>query len=123
MNIIISNLAETMSVTMPKTRQITAGGENESKTVTTTSGRIVDEMIGFRQNITAYWEWVPADVMADLCAMLRMGTMFKITYPDPAGMLTKVFRVKYPAPGIFRYKNGAPIWCNISLVMSASEVE
>lgn len=123
MNIIIANLDNTVTVTMPRTRNLNSGGRQESKTITTTSGRIVEEMIGFRATITAYWEWVPADTMTALCGLLRTGKIFNVTYPDQQGIITKPCQVIYPSPGVFKYRQGVPIWYGVNLIITAQEVE
>lgn len=111
------------TITMPKTKKITVGGEIVSDTVEMASGKIVSEIKGFRTAITAEWDYIPASDMALLTTMLRKGLFFTVGYPDPDGTdKSGKFTISIPTPGIFKFVNGVAMWHEVKLKMIAQEV-
>ncbi len=123
MNVIIENLASTVSVEMPRTRRIDSSGTYESKSVKVSGGKIKEEMIGFRPSLIMSWDWVPDETIKGLCALLRTGTLFRVKYPDVDGEGERIFKVSYPKPTIFAFRGGVPVWHDVRLSMTAQEVE
>lgn len=110
------------SVTMPLVRAITYGGEVVAKETTMASGKTVRDVIGFRPNVRAQWDWVPAETIKALNALLRQGGFFQVTHPTPDGEKTESMTVPFPSMNVFTYRNGVPMWHNITLTMTAQEV-
>lgn len=110
------------SVTMPLVRAVTYGGDVVAKETTMASGKVVRDVIGFRPNVQAQWDWVPADTIKALNALLRQGGFFQVTYPTPDGEKTEAMTVSFPTMDVFTYRNGVPMWHNITLTMTAQEV-
>ena len=87
------------------------------------SGRKVQYVQGFRPSFTAEWEWFPNDLLAQLTNLLRQGGYFKVEYPDQDGTdKSGYFAISYPSTGIFKFKDGRPMWYGVSLVFTAQEV-
>jgi len=113
----------TTTITMPKTKTPTVGGEEVCNEIPMASGRRVKDVTGFRAVVTADWDWVPAATMAALTTMLRAGGYFTVGYPDPDGTdKSAKFSISIPTIGIFKFKDAAPMWHGVSLKMSAQEV-
>ena len=111
------------TITMPKTREINVGGKIASSEIEMASGKRVAEVTGCRIIINAGWDYVPADTMAALTTMLRKGLFFTVGYPDPDGSYkSAAFSISIPAPGIFKFISGTPMWHGVSLVMASQEV-
>ena len=78
-NIIIGGIA------MPRTRSLEIGGYYESKEAIMASGKTVRDVLGWRVELTASWEWVPAGLLAQLVPLVRGGVFVSIDYPDSTG--------------------------------------
>lgn len=118
--ITISNGVTT--ITMPRVR-ISVGGEEVCKESTMASGKRVKDVKGYRAVIAAAWDWLPAETITALHAMLRGGGYFSVTYPDPVdGQKTGSFSVSYPTTKIFRFAGTEARWHDVSLTMTAQEV-
>lgn len=118
----ISNIDKTMSIVMPKVKDITVGAEEVSKTLTMASGRIVKDLIGYRNIINASWDYVPAATIVSLLDLLKKGNFFYVEYPSPSGDAVGVFEIDYPTLSIFAYLNNVAVWHNVTLKMKAQEV-
>lgn len=111
------------TITMPRTRKLNVGGEIVSSETKMASGKRVAEVVGCRITIKADWDYVPAETMAALTTMLRKGLFFTVGYPDPDGTdKSAAFSISIPAPGIFKFVSGVPMWHGVSLTMAAQEV-
>ena len=116
-NIVIGNIE------MPRTKSIEIGGEYESKETTMASGKIVRDVIGWRTELTAEWEWVPAGLLAQLVPIARSGEFVTIQYPDSTGEdASGVFSIEIGEQKIFKFVNGEPMWYNVELTATAQEV-
>lgn len=112
------------SVTMPRTRSISVGGDEVSTSTTMASGKTVKDVVGYRRTITAKWDYVPAASITALLGLLRQGGFFSVEYTDPEdGETSGVFDISPPTLDIFAYRGGAPIWHNVTLTMTAQEVD
>lgn len=108
---------------MPRVRNVIIGGENVQNEVTMASGKVVAEVKGFRPTIKAEWDWLPAETIITLHALLRQGNMCYVQYPDPVdGDASGVFLVSYPETKIFTFTGAEPRWHGVSLTMTAQEV-
>ena len=108
---------------LPKTKQLTLGGEMVAKEVTMVSGRKVQYVQGFRPTFSATWDYFPNDLLAELISLLRIGGYFKVAYPDQDGSVKEgYFSITYPNTGVFMFRNHIPIWHNITLNFSSQEV-
>ena len=116
-NIVIGNIE------MPRTKSIEIGGEYESKETTMASGKIVRDVIGWRTELTAEWEWVPAGLLAQLVPIARSGEFVTIQYPDSTGEdASGVFSIEIGEQKVFKFVNGEPMWYNVELTATAQEV-
>lgn len=110
-------------IEMPRTKSIEIGGEYESKETTMASGKIVRDVIGWRTELTAEWEWVPAGLLAQLVPIARSGEFVTIQYPDSTGSdASGVFSIEIGEQKVFKFVNGAPMWYNVELTATAQEV-
>ena len=78
-NIIIAGIQ------MPKTKTLEIGGNYEAIETTMASGKVVRDIIGWRTELSATWEWVPAGLLAQLVPIVRQGGFVEIQYPDSTG--------------------------------------
>lgn len=118
----ISSADRSVSVEMPRIKDITVGATEVANTVTMASGKVVKDMIGYRATIQATWDYVPAAVLTALAALLRSGGFFYVEYPAPTGDASGMFEIEYPSMSIFAYKNGVAVWHDVKLKMTAQEV-
>lgn len=110
-------------VEMPRVRTLEVGGSYESKETTMASGKIVRDIIGWRVELNATWEWVPAGILAELVQIARSGRFVKIQYPDSSGdELSGMFRIEIGPQKIFKFVAGSPYWYNVELTATAQEV-
>ena len=110
-------------IEMPRTKSIEIGGEYESKETTMASGKIVRDVIGWRTEITAEWEWVPAGLLAQLVPIARSGEFVTIQYPDSTGEdASGVFSIEIGEQKVFKFVGGEPMWYNVELTATAQEV-
>ena len=103
-------------------RDVEVGAEEESKTITMASGRTVKDILGYRSKVTAVWDWIPADTVAQLLTLLRGGDFLWVEYPSPQGMESGYFEIEYPSLNVFCYRGGQAVWHNMTLSMTAQEV-
>lgn len=110
-------------IEMPRTKTIEIGGGYESKETTMASGKIVRDVIGWRTELAAEWEWVPAGLLAQLVPIARSGEFVTIQYPDSTGSDTSgVFSIEIGEQKVFKFVNGEPMWYNVQLTATAQEV-
>ena len=110
-------------IQMPRTKTLEIGGEFESIEATMASGKVVRDVIGWRTEITATWEWVPAGLLSQLVPLARSGDFISITYPDADGNTqTGNFTIEIGSQKIFKFVNGNPLWYNVELTATAQEV-
>ena len=110
------------SVTLPRVRDIEVGAEEESKTVTMASGKTVKDILGYRAKVTAVWDWIPADLVTELLNLLKTGAFLWVEYPAPDGSGAGFFSIEYPTLSVFCYRDGIPVWHDMTLSMTAQEV-
>lgn len=110
-------------IEMPRVKTIEIGGAYESKEATMASGKIVRDIIGWRAEISATWEWVPAGLLSQLLPIARAGAFVEIQYPDSIGVdASGMFSIEIGNQKIFKFVNGAPMWYNVELTATAQEV-
>lgn len=112
----------TQTVEMPRVKAVQVGGAEVAATKKMASGRIVKDVFGFRPTVSCSWDYVPADTIRTLLAMLRNGGFFSVQYPAPEGDASGEFSINYPTLGIFAFRDGVPIWHSVSLTMESREV-
>ena len=111
-------------IEMPRTKTLQVGGAYEAKKATMASGKIVQDISGFRKEISATWEWLPAGLLAQLVPIARAGDFVTIVYPDPAeGDASGIFSIEIGNQKIFKFKGNTPYWYNVELTATAQEVE
>jgi hypothetical protein len=121
--ITVYNSGKTASVTLPRTKQISVGAQEISKSVTMASGKLVKDIVGYRASVKASWDYVPASAVAALVGILRGGGFCFVEYPSPSGDASGYFEIDYPTMSVFGFKNGIAVWHDVTLSMSAQEVE
>lgn len=121
-NITIYSSDKSHSVTLPRVRDIEVGAEEESKTVTMASGKTVKDILGYRAKVTAVWDWIPADLVTELLNLLKTGAFLWVEYPAPSGNGAGFFSIEYPTLSVFCYRDGIPVWHDMTLSMTAQEV-
>lgn len=112
-----------VSVAMPRTRDLQVGGEEVAKEAVMASGRVVKDVLGHRATLTAAWDWVPADTITALSALLRRGGFFQVSYPSPQGTAVGEFSIQFPTMRVFAFRRGVPMWHDVTLTMESREVE
>lgn len=111
------------SIEMPRTKSLEIGGSYESKETTMASGKIVRDVLGWRTELTATWEWVPAGILAQLVPIARSGEFVSIQYPDSTGEDAQgSFSIEIGNQKIFKFVSGEPMWYNVELTATAQEV-
>ena len=86
------------------------------------SGKTVKDILGYRTNITAVWDWIPADLVTQLLRLLKSGAFLWVEYPAPGGNGAGFFSIEYPTLSVFWYRSGIPVWHDMTLSMTAQEV-
>lgn len=116
-NLIIGGIA------MPRTRSLTVGAEEVANTAKMASGKMVKDITGARIKLHAEWNWLPAETITQIHALLRKGGFFEVEYPDPElGQSVGMFEIGMPTSGVFKFEGGTPRWKDVSLDLSAQEV-
>lgn len=116
-NIIIAGIE------MPRTKSLEIGGEYESKEATMASGKIVRDILGWRTELSASWEWMPARILAQLVPIARSGDFVLIQYPDSIGEdASGMFSIEIGHQKIFKFVEGEPMWYGVDLTATAQEV-
>lgn len=118
----ISNMDRTRTVVMPRVKTIVVGAKEESRRTVMVSGKTVKDVLGHRATIAAAWDWIPADVVAALSSLLRQNSFLWVEYPSPEGFNSGSFEIDYPSMSVFCYKNGEAVWHDVTLDMTAQEV-
>ena len=118
----IYSFDHTVSLTLPRTKDISVGALAVSKSVTMASGKVVKDIIGYRTSIKSAWDYVPASAIAALTAILRGSGFCFVEYPSPVGDASGYFEIDYPAMRVFGFKNGEAVWHDVALSMTAQEV-
>lgn len=115
---------EVSFLTLPKTRQISFLNEVVAYETTMASGRIVQDIVGYRSIIKVQLDYVPADLLAALVVLLRAGGFFKVEYPAPDGTVQSgLFKVvDKSGQKVFRFRRGEPFWYGVELEMTSQAV-
>jgi len=113
----------TTTITMPRTRKVQDAGEKVFSESVMASGKRVRDVKGFRPGYIYTWDYVPADTITALVAMLRTGEFFTVEYFDVDGTdKSGVFTIDYPTFELFTFKNGVPVWHNCTLTIRAQDI-
>ena len=108
---------------MPRIKDVKVGAKEVANTITMASGKVVKDVLGYRQTVVATWDYVPAASIVALLALLKNNAFVYVEYPSPEGTSSGVFEVAYPTLEVFAYKDGVAAWHNVQLSMSGQEVE
>ena len=109
------------SVTMPRCRLV-VGSIDESITKKMASGKLVEDIVGHRQTISAIYGYVPAADIVSLNQIVLEGGFHRVTAPGIDGMIDAKFKVSPPTYEVFKYIRGEPMWSNVQLLLTAQEV-
>ena len=118
----IASADRSLSVEMPRVKDVVVGAVEVANTVTMASGKVVKDMIGYRATVEAAWDYVPVATLTALATLLRSGGFFYVEYPAPTGPEKGMFEIQYPSMSVFAYKNGEAVWHDVQLKMTAQEV-
>lgn len=114
---------ESEYIELPKA-DLTVGGEMVYTEVQMAAGNLVHYVQGYRQNITATWDYFPADLLASVTGLIRSGGWFRVDYPDIDGAdKSGYFHISPSSMGVFTYQDGKPFWRGLTLTMVARELE
>lgn len=111
-----------IAIEMPRVKAVSVGAEEVANTVTMASGKVVKDMVGYRNTLKASWDYVPVATITELSFLLRTGGFFYVEYPAPTGDAAGNFEVDFPEMKIFCFKNGIAVWHDVTLKMTAQEV-
>lgn len=118
----IYSLDGATSVTLPRCRP-TLSYEDETITAKMASGKMVEDVVGLRPVIKAAYGYVPAADMAALNAMVLEGGFHRVEAPGvSSGNIDAKFKITPPTYEVFKYIAGEPMWCNVTLTLTAQEV-
>ena len=65
-------------IAMPRTKTLEVGGYYESKEAVMASGKTVRDVLGWRMEINAPWEWVPRRPLTQILPLVRGGYLLRI---------------------------------------------
>lgn len=111
-----------VSVEMPRTRDIQWQDVEVSVEKTMASGLRVKDIKGYRPQLTAKWDYVPAETYLALKSLLRQGGYFSITYPADGTEKTGTFAVEMSPSKVFAFRAGVAVWHDVTLTMDSAEV-
>ena len=86
------------------------------------SGKTVKDILGYRANITAVWDWIPAVLVTQLLRLLHSSAFLWVEYPAPGGNGAVFCSIEYPTLSVFCYRDGITVWHDMTLSMTAQEV-
>lgn len=100
------------------------GGEEVNKKAEMASGKIVKDVIGYRDVLEIPVGYLGVETMALLRDMIRRNDGFlSITYPTPSGAVTGDFVVDDPKGKVINYDDfGRAIWLDVTLKAVSTEV-
>jgi len=100
------------------------GGEEVNKKSEMASGRIVKDVVGYRDVLEIPVGYLGIDTMALLRDMVRRNDGFlNITYPTPSGAVTGDFVVDDPQGKVIKYDDfGRAVWLDVTLRATSTEV-
>ena len=105
---------------MPKTKKITYGRTELSKTVTTADGTEYRELVGEKSVITCEWDYVPAAIINEIFAITGY---VMVAHPDIDGNWTTTeMKISKPKVSLFRFVNGIPVWHGVKLTLTGRRV-
>ncbi|MCC2258946.1 hypothetical protein AAAT94_07645 [Intestinimonas aquisgranensis] len=109
------------AVTLPRCRPSLAL-EDVTVSATMASGKLVEDVIGVRQVLTASYGYVPASDIVTLNQIAREGGFHRVQAPGVGGDIDADFKLSPPSYEVFKYVNGAPMWANVTVKLTAREV-
>lgn len=100
------------------------GGEEVNKKAQMASGKIVKDVVGYRDVLEIPVGYLGVETMALLRDMIRRNDGFlNISYPTPGGAMTSEFVVEDPKGKIIDYDDdGKAVWLDITLKAQSTEV-
>ena len=117
----IYSLDGATSVTLPRCRPVLSY-QDETISAKMASGKMVEDVVGLRPVLQASYGYIPAEDMAKLNAMVLEGGFHRVEAPGIGADLGGNFKITPPSYEVFKYINGEPMWCNVSLTLTAQEV-
>lgn len=117
----IYSLDGATSVTLPRCRPVLTY-QDETISAKMASGKMVEDVVGMRQVIRASYGYIPAPDMAALNAFVLEGGFHRVEAPGISGGIDGKFKITPPTYEVFKYVAGEPMWCNVSLTLTAQEV-
>lgn len=109
-------------ISMPRTKTLEIGGEAVAVEREMASGKYVRDIIGWRAELKANWEWLPADTLSQLVTLAKQGGYVAISYPTATGDESGTFKITIGNQKVFKFVDGVPMWYNVVLTAEAQEV-
>lgn len=122
-NIILSDGTDTITLLSDLVFDLHA--EEISKTATMASGRLVKDIVGYKDVLEIPVGYLSLPDMSKLKSMInRSKGLIEISYPTPTGDVTKQFLVEQPTYTTFAYDdNGVSVWKGVTISATAVEVD
>ena len=117
----IYSLDGASSVTLPRCRPVLTY-QDETITSKMASKKMVEDVVGLRPVLQAAYGYVPAEDMAKLNTLVLEGGYHRVEAPGIGGDIDTKFKISPPSYEVFKYVSGVPMWCNVSLTLTAQEV-
>ena len=109
---------------MPRTKNITYNEKPIAYETEMASGKIVQDIMGYRPTFTVTFNYIPADTLKELMSLLRYGGFFTVLYPSPLGEeKLGTFKITEDAgQKVFKFVNGQPMWYGMTLNFTSQVV-
>lgn len=100
------------------------GGEEVNKKAEMASGKIVKDVVGYRDVLEIPVGYLDVETMALLRDMIRRNDGFlSITYPTPSGSMTNDFVIEDPKGKVIKYDDlGHAMWLDVTIKAISTEV-
>lgn len=112
------------TIELPSQIEYPLGGEEVNKTASMASGKIVKDVVGYRDVLEIPVGYLGIEIMALLRNMVRRNDGFlSITYPTPNGAVTDNFIVEDPKGKVIKYDDdGRAVWLDVTVKAISTEV-
>lgn len=122
-NIILSDGTDT--ITLLSDLVFDLHTEEISKTATMASGRLVKDIVGYKDVLEIPVGYLSLSDMSKLRKMIAQSKgLIEISYPTPTGDVTKQFLVEQPTYTSFAYDDdGVSVWKGVTITGAAVEVD
>lgn len=122
-NVIISDGVESINLLNDIIFEI--GTSEISTSATMASGRLVKDIVGYKDTLNIPVGYLSVEDMSKLRKMIRRNSGYlQISYPAPEGDTTEWFIMDQPTYSAFTYdENGVATWKGVTLTATSVEVQ